>query len=120
PVPPGRTRSSYNNNKYSNHTARYYRGPSAELLAAFLFMHRDVAGMPFSMKVGRLTKVWGPGLLTGAFEVSVFQNPTNLRKSLLQPGSTVSALFLPVGQVDMSLVITPRFSVSAQWFFEYG
>src|SRR5699024_1936378 len=29
PVPRGRTRSSYNNNKYSNHTARYYRGPSA-------------------------------------------------------------------------------------------
>lgn len=120
PVDPAVGKSAYNGNSYSNHTKRYYRGVSAELLDAFFFAHRNIGGVPTSLKVGRLTQQWGPGLILGAFATSVAQQPTNVRKALVNPGAKVEELFLPVGQVSVSMALTSRLSVSAQYFLEFG
>lgn len=116
---PGYPNSSYYNNTYSSYTRRYYRGPSAEFLDAFVFGSFQVGNVPINTKVGRLTEEWGPGLLLSAQEISVNQEPTDLRKALADPGSKVSELFLPVAQVDLQASLTNNFSVSAQYFFEY-
>lgn len=116
---PGQTTYSGTNNHLDSYARRYYRGPGAEFLDAFAFAQRNFGNVPVSIKIGRLTKQWGPGLLLGAQSISVNQQPTNIRTGTSQPGAKISQVFLPVGQVDFSTSLTSWLSVSGQYFLEF-
>lgn len=121
PLGPGQTHTAYKatGDHYDSYARRFYRGPGAEFLDAFFFANRNFGSVPVSLKIGRLTKQWGPGLILGAQSISVNQQPTNIRTGIGSPGAKISQLFMPVGQVDMQVSPTTWLSLSAQYFLEY-
>lgn len=111
--------SSYNNNRYSGYTSRYYNGPSGEVLDAFAFTRFNVGDIPVNVKVGRHTVFWGEGLLFPGHAISYSQGPIDGQKGAANPGSETKELFLPVGQVSSQAQITDDFSLAAQYFYEW-
>ncbi|MDX9698239.1 MAG: DUF1302 family protein [Rhodocyclaceae bacterium] len=111
--------TSYFNDTYSSHTKRYYRGPSGEILDAFVFSSFDVGNSPVNVKLGRHSVVWGEGLMHGAHEISYRQAPSDSRKAAENPGSETKELFLPVGQFSFQSTLTDTLSLGGQYFFEW-
>ena len=57
--------SSYTNQQFSPYIQQYYRGPSGEILDAFVFANFDVAETPVKVRAGRHTVFWGESLFLG-------------------------------------------------------
>lgn len=112
---------SYADNKYSSYTKRYYRGPSGELLDAFVFSRFDIGDVPVAYKLGRHTVYWGESLLSGGniHGVAYSQAPLDLAKGTATPGTEAKELFRPLGQLSVSSQLTDELSVAAQYFFEW-
>jgi uncharacterized protein DUF1302 len=121
PFPPLVNIPSYVNHQYSNYTKRYYEGPSAEWLDAFVFGNFDLGTVPTSVKVGRHSLYWGESLFVNGnlHGIAYSQNPLDLQKGFATPGSEAKELFRPLAQVSGQAQITDTFSVAAQWFFEW-
>src|SRR5574337_56535 len=64
-IPPLSLIPSYIDHEYSDYTKRYYRGPSGELLDAFVFANFDAGVVPVKVKAGRHTVFWGESLFLG-------------------------------------------------------
>lgn len=110
--------SSYDNNKYSSTTKRYYRGPSGEILDAFVYGNFDVGTMPLSMKAGQHVVFWGNSIFTQS-GIAYSQSPVDGRKGAAIPGTEVRELFLPLNQVSATLQVTDSLSVAAQYFLDW-
>jgi Protein of unknown function (DUF1302) len=121
PNPPLVNIPSYVNRQYTSYTKRYYRGPSGELLDAFVFGNFDLGTVPTSLKAGRHSLYWGESLFLGGnlHSVAYAQNPLDLQKGFATPGSEAKELFRPLGQVSGQAQITDTVSVAAQYFFEW-
>lgn len=111
--------SQYTGNSYSRRTNRFYKGPSGEILDAFVFGNFDNAPLPFSVRVGRLTSLWGESLFSPVHGVNYGQSPTDGRKAVLSPGATAKELSLPVGQVSGQVQVSPEVSLLGQYFLEW-
>ena len=101
PNPPLVNIPSYVNRQYTPYTKRFYHGPSAELLDAFVFGNFDLGTAPTSLKAGRLSLYWGESLFLGGnlHGIAYAQNPLDLQKGFATPGSEAKELFRPLGQV---------------------
>lgn len=110
--------SSYRDNHYSDTTKRYYRGPSGEILDAFVYGNFDIANMPLSVKAGQHVVFWGNSLFTQS-GVSYGQAPVDGRKGAAQPGTETRELFLPLTQISATLQATDRLSFAAQYFLDW-
>ncbi|VXD05220.1 Anaerobic dehydrogenases, typically selenocysteine-containing [Pseudomonas sp. 9AZ] len=110
--------SSYNNGNYSSTTERFYRGPSGEILDAFVYGNFDLAGMALSAKAGQHVVYWGNSIFTQT-GISNSQAPIDGRKGAATPGSETRELFLPLNQISASLQVTDSFSVAAQYFLDW-
>ena len=108
--------SSYDNDRYSHYTERYYV-EGAELLDAFVFANIPLGDRFLSLKVGQQTQYWGTSLFQGFHSISYSQSPINLGKSLATPGSDLSELFLPREQVYMQIPLTRELTLAAQYFY---
>src|SRR6266568_8374248 len=51
--------SAYPDNRYTGFTRRWNRGPSGELLDAFVFTGFDLGAVPVNLKLGQHTLYWG-------------------------------------------------------------
>lgn len=111
--------TSYNNNRYSGTTDRYYNGPSGEILDAFVFGRFDLGEVPVNMRVGRHTVFWGEGLLFPGHAISYSQAPIDGRKAAANPGTETKEIFLPLGQISAQTQITDKLSLAAQYFYEW-
>lgn len=111
--------TSYDGDKYSGFTKRYHRGPSGELLDAFVFANFDVDSIPVSLKVGRHTIYWGESLLTATHGIAYSQQPVDFLKALNNPGSEVKELFKPLGQISMQVGLTDTLTVAGQYYLEW-
>ncbi|MFC5695939.1 DUF1302 domain-containing protein [Pseudomonas sp. GCM10022186] len=105
----------------SNYADRYYEGPSAEWMDAFVFGEYDIADMPLKARLGRHTVNWGESLLgSGAIHgISYGQAPLDQGKALALPGIEAKELYLPRNQFSAQLQVTPELSFAAQYFFEW-
>jgi len=105
----------------SSYAKRFYRGPSGEILDAFVFTGFDVGAIPVNVKVGRVTLFWGEGLLLGGIihGISYGQSSIDAQKAFAMPGTEAKELFRPRGQVNIQSQLTKTLSVSAQYFFEW-
>jgi len=121
PNPPLVNIPSYINHKYTSYINRYYQGPSAEWLDAFVFGKWDLGEVPTTLKVGRQSLYWGESLFLGGnlHSIAYAQNPLDLQKGFATPGVEAKELFRPLGQVSATAQLTETFSLGAQYFWEW-
>ncbi|WP_280347412.1 DUF1302 domain-containing protein [Pseudomonas sp. BN414] len=110
--------SSYFNNKYSTTTKRFYRGPSGEILDAFVYGNFDIAEMPLSVKAGQHVVFWGNSIFTQS-GIAYSQSPVDGRKGAATPGTEVRELFLPLNQISATMQVNDNLSVAAQYFLDW-
>jgi Protein of unknown function (DUF1302) len=103
----------------SQYTNRYSKGASGELLDAFVFANFDAGNVPINVKAGQHTVFWGDSLLLGGavHSVSYSQNPLDLQKGFMTPGSEAKELFRPRGAITVQAQPTNELSLAGQWFY---
>ena len=121
PNPPLSQIPSYENNKFSSTTKRFYRGGSGELLDAFVFGGVDLGDVPVNAKLGRHTLYWGESIfLSGNLHgIAYAQNPLDLQKGFATPGVEAKELFRPLNQFSLQAQVTEELSLAAQYMFEW-
>lgn len=115
------TQTSYRNKRYSDFTKKYYQGPAAELLDAFVFGTVDAGPVPVQLKAGRHAVVWGESLFLGGamHGISYAQVPLDLQKGFATPGVEAKELFRPLNQVSMQAQLSDTLSFAAQYLLEW-
>lgn len=105
----------------SDYTKRYARGPSGELLDAFLFANLEIGSVPVAARVGRHTVYWGESLLGGGalHGISYGQYSLDLWKALATPGIEAKELYRPRESVTLQVQPTTTLSLSAQAFYDW-
>ncbi|MBI3523905.1 MAG: DUF1302 domain-containing protein [Betaproteobacteria bacterium] len=98
---------------------RFLKGPSGEILDAFVFGQTELGGRPLNLKVGRHTLVWGESLLSPLHGVNYGQSPLDFRKGLAVPGVEAKEVFLPRNAISAQLLATPELALAAQYFLEW-
>lgn len=113
--------SSYTNGEYSSRVKRYYRGPSGELLDAFVFANFDLAGAAVKTKAGRHTVIWGESLFVGGamHSVAYAQAPLDLQKGAATPGVEAKELYRPLNQISTQVQLTDNLSIAGQYFLDW-
>ncbi|CAN7567333.1 DUF1302 domain-containing protein [Pseudomonas umsongensis] len=110
--------SSYDNNKYSSYTKRYYNGFSGELLDAFVYTNLTVAERPINIKYGRHVVYWGTSLFSQG-GIAYSQHPIDAKKSAATPGTETRETFLPLNQVSFQSQITDNVSFAGQYYLDW-
>jgi hypothetical protein len=103
----------------SDETRHYFRGPSAELLDAFVFAKFNVGEVPINVKAGRHTVFWGEAMLSPVHSLSYGQSALDLGKLFSVPGTEAKELFLPRQAVSLQVQATPELSFAGQYFFDW-
>ena len=113
--------SSYTNQQFSPYIQQYYRGPSGEILDAFVFANFDVAETPVKVRTGRHTVFWGESLFLGGalHGISYSQMPLDLQKGFATPGVEAKEIFRPLNQVSGQVQVSDTLSLAAQYFLEW-
>ena len=119
PTAPQFANSSYDNNTYSAFTQRYYNGPSAEFLDAFVFGNWDIGGSTLRLKAGKHSIFWGDVVFNANHSVAYSQMPSDSRKSLSSPGVEAKETVLPLNQLSAQLQIADNLAVAAQYFLDW-
>ncbi|WP_075188165.1 DUF1302 domain-containing protein [Teredinibacter haidensis] len=110
---------SYENGEFSSYVKRYYAGPSAELLDAFVFGAFDVGVTVWNVKLGRHAVVWGESLFGNTNAVSYSQVPNDGMKGITNPGASAKETALPLSQFSVLAQLTPELSVVGQYSAEW-
>jgi len=110
--------SSYFNNRYSDLTKRFYRGPSGEILDAFVYANVDVDGKPLSVKIGQHSVYWGNAIFSSA-GISYSQQPTDGRKQAATPGVETRETFLPLNQISATFQVSDALQFAGQYFLDW-
>ncbi|MBB3178491.1 DUF1302 domain-containing protein [Variovorax sp. Sphag1AA] len=105
----------------SDYAKRYYRGPSGEILDAFVFGNFNLGDAPTSVRAGQHTVNWGEALLGGGaiHGVTYAQAPLDQAKAFASPGIEAKELYRPLNQLSGTLQATPELSFAAQYFLDW-
>ncbi len=103
----------------SNYAKRYHKGPSGEILDAFVFAGFEIGDMPVNVKLGQHTLYWGESLISPIHGVNYGQSPIDMLKALSVPGSDVKELFLPRQAISTQFSPSSELSFAAQYFFNW-
>ncbi|MEX3785748.1 DUF1302 domain-containing protein [Paraburkholderia sp. BR14374] len=105
---------------YSNYTRRWNKGPSADLLDAFVFGKIDAGHIPINVKVGQHNIFWGESLFTLSDSIAYAQGPVDLRKALANPGTEAKELFLPTPQISAVSQVTPDLTLGTYMMLDWS
>jgi hypothetical protein len=111
--------SAYPGGHYTDTVKRYYRGPSGELLDAFVFGTFDIGSVPVNLRLGRHNLFWGESLFTFIHGVSYGQGPVDTRKATATPGTEAKELYLPLNQFSLQAEVTDNLSLAGYYQFEW-
>jgi len=111
--------SAYPKGSYTSTVKRYYRGPSGEILDAFVFGGFDIGTVPVNFRLGRHTLYWGESLFSFVHGVSYAQGPVDIRKATATPGTEAKELFLPLNQFSLQTQLTDNLSLAGYYQFEW-
>lgn len=111
--------AAYANGEYTSYTKRWNRGPSGELLDAFVFGGVDLGSVPVNVKLGKHNVYWGESLFSFVHGVSYSQGPVDVRKAYTNPGVEAKELFLPLTQISGQAQLAPNFTLGAQYLFDW-
>lgn len=104
----------------SGYAERYYNGPSAEILDAFVFGSVEFGEQSMiSAKLGSHTQYWGESILAFAQGNSYGQSGLDLAKALTVPGTEAKELFIPRNQLSVNLTVSPELTLGAQYFLDW-
>lgn len=109
---------SYDNDKYSAYTKRFYIA-GAQLLDAFAWVNFDMGPVPTSLKVGRLAQTWGTALFFAPQSIQYSQNASDNIKGAAAPGTLAKELAIPRLQALAQFQILPELSIAGQYFGEF-
>ncbi|NDZ18010.1 DUF1302 domain-containing protein [Variovorax sp. WS11] len=115
----GNLSGAYPGDRYSAYTRRWNRGPSGELLDAFVFGRFDAGATPVDVRLGRHNVYWGESFFSFVHGVSYSQGPVDLRKLSTTPGVEIKELYLPQAQASGEVHLTDNLSVGAQYMLEW-
>lgn len=101
------------------HAVRTLHGGNAELVNAFFYGSTELAGMPFSFRVGRHTLLWGESLFFPDNGIAAGQAPVDEIKVLGNPASYAKDVFMPVTQASASLQFFHGLTAEAYYQFEW-
>jgi Protein of unknown function (DUF1302) len=101
------------------HDVRMLHGAKAELVDAFLYANTELAGLPFSFRVGRHTLLWGESLFFPENGIAAGQAPVDEIKVLDSPTAYARDVFMPVAQVSASLQLPEGFALEGYYQFEW-
>lgn len=106
--------------KLSSYAERYFNGPSAEFLDAFVFFSTEVGEESlFSAKLGKHTQYWGESFLAFAHGNSYGQSGLDIAKALAVPGTEAKELFIPRNQLSVNFTLNSELSFGAQYFLDW-
>lgn len=111
--------SSYNNSQYSSYIRKYYKGPGAELLDAYVSGAFNLGDVAANLRIGRQAVLWGEAVALSTHSVSYAQTPSDGLKGLATPGADAKEISLPVAQIFGSLQLSPTLTVAGQYFLEW-
>ncbi len=118
PATPYSALGSYTDGKYTAETKRWYlRG--AQLLDAFAWTNFNAGPVYTSLKVGRLTQLWGTALILSQQSLQWSQNATDNIKGLATPGTLAKELAIPRAQALAQFQVLPELTISGQYFGEF-
>ena len=105
----------------SDYTSRYAKGPSGELLDAFVFGSTTFGETDVSVRLGKHTVYWGESLLGGGAVngISYGQYSLDLWKAYATPGIEAKEIYRPRNSITLQAQPTPELSFSAQTFFDW-
>ncbi|MDB5968750.1 MAG: hypothetical protein JWQ90_1200 [Hydrocarboniphaga sp.] len=106
---------SYNDNRYSDYTLKYYRGPGINLLDAFAFGTFDLGDVTVSVKAGQLANYWGEGLFFPSYGIAYSQSPIDGLKGATNPGIQAKEAFLPIPQISGDVRLTDELQVGGYY-----
>ena len=106
------------NNEFA-HAVRTLHGAKAELVDAFLYGSTELAGLPFSFRIGRHTLLWGESLFFPENGIAAGQAPVDDIKVLSRPTAYARDVFMPVAQASASLQLPDGFAVEGYYQFEW-
>src|SRR5258706_7312386 len=101
------------------HAVQTLHGAKAELVDAFLYGNTELAGLPFSFRIGRHTLLWGESLFFPENGIAAGQAPVDDIKVLGSPTAYARDVFMPVAQVSASLQLPGGFAVEGYYQFEW-
>ena len=111
--------AAYPGNRYTHHTKRWNRGPSGEILDAFVFTGFEAGQVPVNLKLGQHTIYWGESLFSFVHGVSYGQGPIDLRKALANPGVEAKELFKPLPQLSATAQLRDDLSIAGQYYLKW-
>jgi Protein of unknown function (DUF1302) len=98
---------------------RRLHGSEAELLNAFVYANAELGGVPFTIRAGRHTLLWGESLFFPENSIAAGQAPVDVTKVLGRPVAYSSDAFLPVTQASASVQLPRNLTVEAYYQFEW-
>jgi hypothetical protein len=118
PATPYSALRSYRDGRNTSETNRWYvRG--AQLLDAFVWTNLNAGPVYTSLKVGRLTQLWGTALILSPQSLQYSQNAVDNIKGLATPGTLAKELAIPRTQALVQLQVLPELTISGQYFGEF-
>jgi hypothetical protein len=110
---------SYPNGRYTSYVKRWNRGPSGEILDAFLFKRFSLGDTETMLRLGKHNLYWGESLFSFVHGVSYSQGPVDVRKAFSTPGIEAKELFKPLNQVSLTTQVTDTLSFGAQYLLDW-
>ena len=98
---------------------RTQSGRDVELRNLFIYGSNSIAGIPVTVRVGRLVNLFGESLFFAANGISYGQAPIDIQRASSVPNTQAKDLFLPVGQALITAQLSDAFSLSAYYQFEW-
>ena len=94
-------------------------GRNIELRNLFVYGSHNIAGIPVTVRVGRLVNLFGESLLFATNGISYGNAPLDIERGLSVPNTQAKDLFLPVGQVNVTAQLTDSISSTVYYQFEW-
>jgi hypothetical protein len=105
----------------SSETKRFYRGPSAEFLDAFVFTRFKIGGINTDVRAGSHVVYWGESLMGNGIMhgITYGQTGLDLAKAVAVPGVEAKELFRPLNQISMQIRPSAELSIALQYMLEW-
>lgn len=111
--------SAHANNQYTDFTKRYNRGPSGEVLDAFVFGRFNAGSVPAELRLGRHNVYWGESFFSFVHGVAYSQGPVDVRKLAVNPGTEAKEAFMPLNQLSGQVQLSDTVSVAGQYMLQW-
>jgi hypothetical protein len=92
-------------------------GRNIELRNLFAYGTQTIAGVPVTLRVGRLVNIFGESLFFATNGIAYGNAPLDIARAESVPNTQAKDLFLPVGQANISAQLTD--SISATFYYQF-